>query len=224
VGELLSLVGRQTGELAWRQLPLLNGLLENRLALRRNPIALPAEPPALAGFRLSEDPLLSSAGETISSFIEWPGHRVERPPVVRLRPLTGMFAQQFAEGRALYQKACAACHGLTGEGLPNLAPPLLDSEWTSGPTDRLIQIILHGLEGPIEVNGRKYEPPAILPSMPAVDSLADTEIAAVLSYVTRELGQVARTNTADQVTVIRNRHAGRQTPWTAAELRTQSKP
>lgn len=224
VNELLRLAGLQTGEHAWRQLPLLNGLLENRLALRRNPIVLPAEPAALVNLGQSDDPLLRSAAGTIRSFIEWPGHQVERPPLVRLRPLTGMFAQQFAEGRALYQKACAACHGLTGEGLPNLAPPLLDSEWTSGPTDRLIQIILHGLEGPIEVNGRKYEPPAILPSMPAVDSLADTEIAAVLSYVTRELGQVARTNTADQVTVIRNRHAGRQTPWTAAELQTQSKP
>ncbi len=224
IAGLLRLIGEQAGGHSWRQLPLLNGLLENRLALRRNPLELPAEPTALSQLRQSEDPLLRSAAETISSFIEWPGHRVERPPVVRLRPLTGMFAQQFAEGRALYQKACAACHGLTGEGLPNLAPPLLDSEWVTGPTDRLIQIILYGLEGPIEVNGRKYEPPTVLPSMPAVDSLSDPEIAAVLSYVTREMGQRSRTNSADQVTVIRNRHAGRQTPWTAAELPTESQP
>jgi len=224
IAGLLHQIGAQAGEQSWRQLPLLNGLLENRLALRRNPLELPAEPVALTKLGQSEDAVIRSAAGTITTFLEWPGHKVERPPVVRLRPLTGAFAQQFAEGRALYQKACAACHGLTGEGLPNLAPPLLDSEWASGPTDRLIQIILHGLEGPIEVNGRKYEPPAVLPSMPAVDSLSDTEIAAVLSYVTREMGQRSRTNSADQVTVIRNRFAGRQVPWTAAELQTESQP
>jgi mono/diheme cytochrome c family protein len=218
VSELLRLAGLQTGERAWRQLPLLNGLLENRLALRRNPIELPAEPAALVNLRLSEDPVIRSAAETIATFLEWPGHRVERPPVVRLRPLTGAFAQQFAEGRALYQQACAACHGLAGEGLPNLAPPLVDSEWVTGPTDRLIRIVLHGMEGPIEVNGRTYEPPAILPNMPAVDSLTDTEIAALLGYVTREMGMIGRPVSAQDVAVIRNRFAERSTPWTAAEL------
>jgi mono/diheme cytochrome c family protein len=218
VGELLRLVGMQTGERAWRQLPLLNGVLENRLALRRNPIQLPAEPVALLNLRQSEDPIIRSAAETIATFLEWPGHRVERPPVVRLRPLTGAFAQQFAEGRALYQQACAACHGLAGEGLPNLAPPLVDSEWVTGPTDRLIRIVLHGMEGPIEVNGRTYEPPEILPNMPAVDSLTDTEIAALLGYVTREMGMIGRPVSAQDVAVIRNRFADRSTPWTAAEL------
>ncbi len=224
IADLLVLIGQQTGDQAWRQLPLLNGLLENRLALRRNPIALAAEPVALATLRQSAEPVIRSAAETIGTFLEWPGHTVERPPVVRLRPLTGAFAQQFAEGRAIYQKACAACHGLTGEGLPSLAPPLMDSEWAAGPTDRLIQIILHGLEGPIEVSGRTYAPPDILPNMPAVESLSDTEIAAVLSFVTREMGQRSRTNFADQVTIIRNRFAGRQTPWTAAELQSSTPP
>lgn len=218
VGELLRLVGMQTGERAWRQLPLLNGLLENRLALRRNPIELPAEPAALLTLRQSEDPVIRSAAESIATFLEWPGHQVERPPAVRLRPLTGAFAQQFAEGRALYQKACAACHGLAGEGLPNLAPPLVDSEWVTGPVDRLIRIVLHGMEGPIEVNGRRYEPPAILPNMPAVASLTDTELAALLGYVTREMGMVGRPVSAQDVAVIRHRFADRATPWTAAEL------
>lgn len=218
VGELLRLVGLQTSERAWRQLPLLNGLLESRLARRRNPVQLPAEPVALVNLRQSEDPVIRSAAETIATFVEWPGHQVERPPAVRLRPLTGAFAQQFAEGRALYQKACAACHGLAGEGLPNLAPPLVDSEWVTGPVDRLIRIVLHGMEGPIEVNGRWYEPPAILPNMPAVDSLADPEIAALLGYVTREMGLLGRPVSAQDVAVIRHRFADRQTPWTAAEL------
>lgn len=224
VGALLQLIGTQTGERAWRQLPLLNGLLENRLALRRNPVELPSEPAALVSLRQSEDPLLRSAGETISTFLEWPGHKVERPPVVRLRPLTGAFAQQFAEGRALYQQACAACHGLAGEGLPNLAPPLVDSEWVTGPADRLIRIVLHGMEGPIEVNGRTYEPPAILPNMPAVDSLTDTEIATLLGYVTREMGLQGRPVSAQDVAVIRNRFTDRSTPWTAAELQIESSP
>jgi mono/diheme cytochrome c family protein len=216
--QVLTLAADQDEATAWRQLPLLNGLLENRLALRRNPIELPAEPAALVSLRQSDDPVIRSAAETIATFVEWPGHQVERPPVVRLRPLTGAFAQQFAEGRALYQQACAACHGLAGEGLPNLAPPLVDSEWVTGPEDRLIRIVLHGMEGPIEVNGRRYEPPAILPNMPAVDSLTDTELAALLGYVTREMGMIDRPVSAQDVAVIRHRFADRATPWTAAEL------
>jgi len=222
--EVLTMAAAQAGNENWRQLPLLNGLLENRLALRRNPIELPDEPAALVSLRQSADPVVRSAAETIATFMEWPGHKVERPPVVRLRPLTGALAQQFAEGRALYQQACAACHGLAGEGLPNLAPPLVDSEWVTGPADRLIRIVLHGMEGPIEVNGRRYEPPAILPNMPAVDSLTDTELAALLGYVTREMGMIGRPVSAQDVAVLRNRFADRATPWTAAELQTESPP
>ena len=196
----------------------LQGIVSERAKLRREPIVLEVVPDDLLAFQNSPDEPVRALAASIAQVVEWPGHKVERSPVVRLRPLTVMFAQQFAEGRAVYQKACAACHGLGGEGLPSLAPPLLDSEWLTGPADRVIRIVLHGLEGPISVGGRTYAPPAILPSMPAVDSLNDTEIAALMSYVTRELGQTARTNTADEVAIIRNRFANRAVPWTAAEL------
>ena len=222
--QLLTVAGEQHGDQSWRQLPLLSGVLQHRLALRRNPLQLATEPAALPALRASVDPLVKAAADSIATFLDWPGHTVERPPVVQLRPLTGAFAQQFAEGRVVYQKACAACHGLGGEGLPSLAPPLLDSEWLTGPADRVIRIVLHGLEGPIEVSGRTYAPPAILPSMPAVDSLNDMEIAAMMSYVTRELGQTSRTNTADEVAIIRNRFGNRTAPWSAAELAGEPAP
>ncbi len=196
----------------------LQGIVSERAKLRREPIVLEVVPDDLLAFQNSPDEPVRALAASIAQVVEWPGHTVERPPVVQLRPLTGAFAQQFAEGRVVYQKACAACHGLGGEGLPSLAPPLLDSEWLTGPADRVIRIVLQGLEGPIEVGGRTYAPPAILPSMPAVDSLNDMEIAAMMSYVTRELGQSSRTNTADEVAIIRNRFANRAAPWTAAEL------
>ena len=35
-------------------------------------------------------------------------------------------------GKAQYA-LCSACHGPTGDGVPNLAPPLAGSEWVNGP-------------------------------------------------------------------------------------------
>ena len=52
---------------------------------------------------------------------------------------------------------CLGCHGPTGQGMPNVGPPLAKSEWVAGPVENLIGIQLRGLQGAITVNGQDYQ-------------------------------------------------------------------
>jgi hypothetical protein len=56
------------------------------------------------------------------------------------------------EARQQYEMLCGACHGANGKGAGEGSfPPLAGSEWIQGDAGRMIQIILHGLEGPVTV-------------------------------------------------------------------------
>lgn len=80
-------------------------------------------------------------------------------------------------GQALYAVHCAACHGPTGLGAPGLIPPLTNTDWVKA-KNRLLQVVLHGLSGRIEVNGQHYEQ-----EMPSFKHLPDDDLAAILTYV-----------------------------------------
>lgn len=214
---LLNQAAAQRDDVAWRQLPILHGILANRSQLARAPMRLAAPPKAFLGIAEGADPLTAAAVESIAAVTSWPGHEVEPVKRRKLRPMKDYEARQFAAGRKLYGVACASCHGLAGEGLPNLAPPLLDSEWLQKSPEHVALIALHGMEGPIEVNGKRYESPAILPNMPAVDSLSDNDLAAVVSYVVREFGNRYVDFDGMDVTVLKNK-TQRSEPWTAQEL------
>ncbi|MBU1822883.1 MAG: dehydrogenase, partial [Bacteroidetes bacterium] len=60
------------------------------------------------------------------------------------------------KGLQLYRTICAACHGADGKGIQDLAPPLKGSEYIDGSMKRLASIILHGISGPIHVDGKLY--------------------------------------------------------------------
>lgn len=85
---------------------------------------------------------------------------------------------------------CVTCHGENGKGaIPNIYPPLNQNEWLMGSEDRLIKIVLKGLWGPIEVNGKRYDPTNGVPPMTGFEGiLTDEEIAAVITYVTIQFG------------------------------------
>jgi nitrite reductase (NO-forming) / hydroxylamine reductase len=86
--------------------------------------------------------------------------------------------QRIAAGRRVYQNVCQACHGVEGKGLPGAFPPVANSDWIAENKDRLIEIILKGLSGPIVVNGQQYN--AVMPPMAY---LSDVDIANVLTFV-----------------------------------------
>ena len=82
------------------------------------------------------------------------------------------------DGKALFAAQCAACHQATGKGLPGVFPPLDGSEWVHGEPRILANILLHGIDGEIEVEGQKFKG-----QMPAFAQLSDAELAGVASYI-----------------------------------------
>ena len=59
-------------------------------------------------------------------------------------------------GRKEYLGLCAACHHPAGYGDAGKGPSLLDSEWLAFSEERLVRLVLHGLRGPISVNGEPF--------------------------------------------------------------------
>ena len=134
------------------------------------------------------------------------------------RPASKPDGGEAAAGKPLFEQFCAACHGISGAGMAPLAPPLTNSNWLRGPEGRLIRIVLNGLEGPIQVNGTNYAPPAIMPEMASLAALDDEQIASILSFLRRDWGRGAGPVSAAQVARIRSETANRETPWTEREL------
>ncbi|QDG52996.1 cytochrome c [Persicimonas caeni] len=106
-----------------------------------------------------------------------------------------------AEGETLYMSACAMCHGEQGQGVSGAFPPLAQSEYVTGPKDRLIELTLHGMSGPIEVRGEKYD--SFMPSFRA--RFSDEELAGILSYIRTSWGNDASAVTAPEVARGRKR-------------------
>jgi len=98
----------------------------------------------------------------------------------------------------LYKAKCAACHQATGAGLPNVFPPIAESEWVNGPAENLIRIQLRGLMGEITVKGAKYNS-----VMPPNAAMTDKEIADVLTYVRTNFGNKASAVTPAMVKKFR---------------------
>ncbi len=125
-------------------------------------------------------------------------------------------AQKLA-GKQVYATVCFACHQPTGAGIPGMFPPLAGSDWvTAKKPDRLIRMVLHGLIGPISVNGKPFATPA--PIMPPQGTLTDAQVADVLTYVRAAFGAGTPAVTAAEVGVVRQAEASRSGPWTEAEL------
>ncbi len=60
------------------------------------------------------------------------------------------------KGAKVFNTYCATCHQRNGQGDSQRFPTLVGTDWVLGDKDRLINVILQGLEGPIEVNGKPY--------------------------------------------------------------------
>ncbi|MFO1248715.1 MAG: cytochrome c [Alphaproteobacteria bacterium] len=89
----------------------------------------------------------------------------------------------FADGAAVFDANCAFCHQGGGVGVPGQFPRLAGRAGAiaSKPQGRafLPKVVLNGISGRITVDGEQ-----ILGIMPALDTLSDEDIAAVLTYIT----------------------------------------
>ena len=129
---------------------------------------------------------------------------------------TPEFEKLMADGQKIYIQNCLACHQMTGQGLPATFPPLVGSDWLND-DDRIIRIVLHGLQGEITVNGAKYNnimvPYGII-SFP----LDDKQIATVLSYVRNSWGNSGNLISHRRVAQVREATKDRTTQYTVEEL------
>ena len=117
-------------------------------------------------------------------------------------------------GKKVFTTICATCHQATGLGVPGVYPPLAGSEWAQGDEERIIRIVLLGLNGPITVEGKEFN--NVMAPLGA--ALKDEQIANALTYVRQEWGNKAAEVKPETVSRIRAELGARTAPWTAAEL------
>jgi len=125
------------------------------------------------------------------------------------KPKSAASAGATADGAAIFAARCAPCHQATGSGLPGVFPPLAGSNWVNGRDTTVIQILLHGIQGTLTVNGASYN--GNMPTFGA--QLSDAEIAAVLTHVRSHWGNKTGPISAAQVATQRSASAGRSEPW-----------
>ena len=123
---------------------------------------------------------------------------VEKKAEVKAKPLS--VAEQMAAGKDLFAANCAACHRATGEGMPGMFPPLAKSDYLMADKKRAIGIVLTGLNGPIVVNGQKFN--SMMPPIGA--ALSDEQVSSVLTYVRNSFGNKGEPVTAEEVAAARS--------------------
>jgi mono/diheme cytochrome c family protein len=114
-------------------------------------------------------------------------------------PAENISTPELARGKQVYEMYCLACHQTNGQGVPGLYPPIARSEWVDGDRDRLIGVILNGLEGPIEVRGETYNQ-----AMPPHNFLSNEQVANVLTYIRMNFGNDAPAISPEEVEAVRS--------------------
>lgn len=92
-------------------------------------------------------------------------------------------AKYLSNGKDIYIARCQNCHGVNGEGLGELAPPLTDTVFLKVNKQKLACYIKNGVNEPMQINGKTYQE-----KMPAFKDLHDIDIAQVMVYITNSFG------------------------------------
>lgn len=129
--------------------------------------------------------------------------------------------EQFVAAGKRHYATCVACHQASGLGVAGVYPPLAASEWVTGNEERLIRVLLHGLNGPIQVKGNTYN--GLMPAFGKVQgggyNWSNERIAQVLTYIRQEWGNTAAPITTEKVAEVLKLEAARAKPWTQDELK-----
>jgi len=115
-------------------------------------------------------------------------------PAITERPL----AERLALGKTQYETNCAACHMKDGVGVPGAFPPLVNSDYLKNRVDKGVGVILQGLSGPIQVNGKEFN--GVMPAL----QLNDDEVANILTYVRNHFSKIDGIVNAADVSKTRN--------------------
>jgi mono/diheme cytochrome c family protein/glucose/arabinose dehydrogenase len=159
---------------------------------------------------------VKTAGDRLGGIIEV---EVGEHPLPTIPPhLDADGKKQFKAGHEVYFRDahCSTCHQPDGKGLDPAFPPLTNSPWVSGDPDRLIKLTLHGLMGPFELNGKKYD--GNVPMTPFGGMLNDSETAAVLTYIRNRFENQALPIKPEQVAKVRAATKDRKMFYLTGEL------
>jgi len=193
---------------------VLDGILNNgKLPGMKTPrtVKLSAEPAALKKLDDNKNKKVGDAASKVKALVSWPTKAGVK--IVEAPPLTAPQQVLFDEGKQHYLKTCGTCHQPHGLGEEGKAPPFIDSDWVIGSEGRLIRIALHGVRGPIMVNGSAYNM-----EMPAVQGMDDRTIASILTYMRREWGHQGTVIEPEHVAKVRSEEKERDEQWTEKEL------
>jgi len=107
--------------------------------------------------------------------------------------------EELLAGKTVYDSYCLPCHMSNGMGAPSMNPPLAGTEYVLGDKERLIKVVLQGLNEPIEIKGEIYQN-----VMASHAFLSDQQIADVLTYVRQSFGNDASPVTKEEVSTVRS--------------------
>jgi mono/diheme cytochrome c family protein len=109
------------------------------------------------------------------------------------------------KGLQLFRTICATCHGADGKGIQDLAPPLKGSEYIDGSMKRLASIILHGLSGPLTVNGKLYQLNNEMPGLVNNKEISDQDIVDIIKYTQNALAKEGKGIYPSDVKILREK-------------------
>jgi mono/diheme cytochrome c family protein len=212
VTKLLDLIAAQKD--AARQAAMLDGMIPKGTGKGKAPtvkaIEIAPVPAGLEALAKSSDKRVKENAADVAKLIVPPG--TLKPIVKNLPPLTAAQQAVYDHGKAQFALVCAQCHQPDGMGEEGKAPPFVDSEWVDFPDSRLGRIVINGLKGPVNVNGREYTM-----EMPGVPQMDDKTVAGVLTYIRREFGNGVPVD-PEAVKKIRIELGEREDQWSEADL------
>ena len=211
ITRLLDLV-TESAEGAWHKDSLLAGLYEASHINEFERVMLDAPHPLFSVSNASVAMQMKIA-DARSSFT-WAGDDLgaDQKP---LDPETQLLAER---GEQLFTAQCSGCHGADGAGITGLAPSLLGSDRIVRAPEQLIRIVLHGLSGPIDVQGEQWN--NLMPGHSEVAGFDDEGISGLVTWLRRSWGHNRSPISPQAVAEIRAENQERMIPWTDEELST----
>ena len=158
---------------------------------------------SLRGFEKEYIQMSNNINPTLKSFLVTTTKNRESNTKNFIYTNSGTPTDNRTKGYNMYRTICAACHGMGGNGINGVAPPLVNSEYVKESPERLALILLHGLKGPIHVNGELYELNGTMPGLSSNTEISDQDIADIISYLHNAFSVTGKNIEADQIKNLR---------------------
>lgn len=218
-----------------------NSNLNRQIALQLGKINIPQSEKSLTNLaeKKRNDPILSEAiisgvagneteflkqlkpsteADSLSSFLKRVIENKENKQVMTPQLPKKTTKDERTAGFELYSVYCAACHGMDGYGKDKLAPPLVNSEYVNGSKKRLGMLILNGVQGPITVDGKRYDLGLAMPGLKDNASLKDEDIFALMIFIRNSFSFSNERINEEDVAIWREMSKGKKELFTEEEL------